>query len=146
MVYLHQVPAADPPVGQSSGSGTHSLRPMPSSLPKILLHLEGLAALAFCVAVYHHLGASWILFAVLFLAPDLFMLGYLAGPVTGARIYNVAHTYVIPLAVAALGHLLRQPLLAAIGVIWAAHVGFDRFLGYGLKYGTAFQDTHLSRV
>lgn len=119
---------------------------MKYSLPKILLHLEGLAALALCVAVYHRLGASWILFAILFLAPDLFMLGYLGGTVAGARIYNIAHTYLVPLAVAALGHLLRQPLLAAVGVIWAAHIGFDRFLGYGLKYGTAFQDTHLSRV
>ncbi len=119
---------------------------MKSSLPKILLHLEGLAALVLCVAVYHRLGASWVLFAALFLAPDVFMLGYLGGPVTGARVYNLAHTYVVPLAIAALAHLLRQPLLVAVGVIWAAHIAFDRLLGYGLKYGTAFQDTHLSRV
>jgi hypothetical protein len=26
-----------------------------------------------------------------------------------------------------------------------AHVGFDRMLGYGLKYGTGFGDTHLGR-
>jgi len=119
---------------------------MKSSLPKILLRLEGLAALVVCVAIYHHLGASWVWFAALFLAPDLFMVGYRGGPVIGARVYNLAHTYVTPLAVVGLACLLRQPLVLAIGVIWAAHIGFDRLLGYGLKYGTAFKDTHLSRV
>ena len=119
---------------------------MRSSLPKILLHLEGLAALALCVAIYHHLGASWVLFAVLFLAPDLFMLGYLLGPAIGAWIYNVAHTYTVPVAIAVVAQLLRQPLLVAVCAIWAAHIAFDRFLGYGLKYGTGFKDTHLSRL
>ncbi len=119
---------------------------MKSSLPKILLHLEGLATLALCLAIYDRLGASWILFAVLFLAPDLLMLGYLRGPAAGARIYNIAHTYTVPLAVTALGYCLREPPAVAVGVIWAAHIGFDRLLGYGLKYGTAFKDTHLSRV
>ena len=119
---------------------------MHHSLPKILLHLEGLAALVLCVALYHRLGASWILFAALFLAPDLSMFGYLGGTVLGARIYDLAHTYIVPLAIAAAGRLLQQPVLVAVGVVCAAHIGFDRFLGYGLKYGTAFKDTHLSRV
>jgi hypothetical protein len=33
-----------------------------------------------------------------------------------------------------------------IAIIWAAHIGFDRALGYGLKYPTAFSDTHLGRI
>lgn len=64
----------------------------------------------------------------------------------GARIYNLAHTYVEPLAIAALGDFLRQPMLTAIAVIWVVPIGFDRPLGYGLKYPTAFTNTHLSRV
>jgi hypothetical protein len=38
---------------------------------------------------------------------------------------------------------IHMPLFVAC--IWAAHVGFDRMLGYGLKYGTSFGDTHLGR-
>jgi hypothetical protein len=30
--------------------------------------------------------------------------------------------------------------------IWLAHLGFDRLMAYGLKYDTAFKDTHLQRV
>ena len=33
-----------------------------------------------------------------------------------------------------------------IALIWAAHIGVDRVLGYGLKYPTAFRDTHLGPV
>jgi hypothetical protein len=31
-------------------------------------------------------------------------------------------------------------------LIWLAHIGMDRSLGYGLKLPTAFQDTHLGRI
>jgi len=34
----------------------------------------------------------------------------------------------------------------AISLIWIAHIGIDRVLGYGLKYPTAFKDTHLQKV
>jgi hypothetical protein len=33
-----------------------------------------------------------------------------------------------------------------IALIWFAHIGTDRFLGYGLEYPTRFKDTHLQRV
>ena len=33
-----------------------------------------------------------------------------------------------------------------IALIWLAHIGVDRLLGYGLKYPTGFKDTHLQRV
>lgn len=33
-----------------------------------------------------------------------------------------------------------------LALIHLAHIGFDRALGYGLKYGTAFGDTHLCRI
>jgi hypothetical protein len=119
---------------------------MKPSLPKALLHLEGLVALALSVAVYRHLGASWILFAVLFLAPDLFMLGYLGGTALGARAYDAGHTYIVPVAIAAIAYVTRAPLVLAVCVIWTAHIGFDRLLGYGLKYPTGFKENHLARV
>jgi hypothetical protein len=110
------------------------------------LRLEGLAVLAASALAYRHLDASWVRFAVLFLAPDLSMLGYLAGPRAGAALYNAAHSYVGPLVAltAALG--ASRPELVALGLIWTAHIGFDRMLGYGLKLPTGFQDTHLGRI
>jgi hypothetical protein len=44
------------------------------------------------------------------------------------------------------GVALQRPPLLAVSALWLAHVGFDRMLGYGLKYGTGFGDTHLGRV
>ena len=35
---------------------------------------------------------------------------------------------------------------AWLALIWLSHIGFDRLIGYGLKYETAFKDTHLQRV
>ncbi|HTQ30387.1 MAG TPA: DUF4260 domain-containing protein [Opitutaceae bacterium] len=119
---------------------------MKASLPKILLHAEGLAVFFVSCALYHRLGASWGLFALLFLAPDLFMLGYLGGPAIGARCYNAVHTYTVPMAIAAGAWLAGHTLVVSLCVIWIAHIGLDRLCGYGLKYPTAFKDTHLSRV
>jgi len=114
--------------------------------PRALLHAEGLAVLAAACIAYRHLGGSWTQFAVLFLAPDLLMLGYLFGAGTGAWVYNTGHTYVAPLLLGALAYGVVMPSLYPLCAIWAAHIGFDRLLGYGLKYGTAFRDTHLARV
>ena len=112
--------------------------------PRLILRAEGAAALALACAVYGTVGGSWGLFALLFLVPDLSMLGYLIGPRTGAVTYNLGHTYLIAGAVGALGWFLATPMLVQIALILAAHIGFDRLMGYGLKYASAFGDTHLS--
>ena len=31
-------------------------------------------------------------------------------------------------------------------MIWCAHIGFDRALGYGLKSAAGFEFTHLGRI
>jgi hypothetical protein len=108
------------------------------------LRLEGLAALLLAAYLYAVSGASWTLFAVLFLTPDVSLAGYLAGARVGGTIYNAAHSYVGPLALAA--SLLAAGAAPALALIWVAHIGFDRMLGYGLKYPTAFADTHLGRI
>jgi Domain of unknown function (DUF4260) len=36
--------------------------------------------------------------------------------------------------------------LAFVGLLWAFHVAGDRVLGYGLKFASGFQDTHLGRI
>jgi hypothetical protein len=111
-----------------------------------LLRLEGLAAFAAGVALFAWLDHSWVLFLALFLAPDVSFLAYLAGPRTGCAIYNIVHTYALPIATGLLGVLAGSSLTVAVSLIWLAHIGADRALGYGLKYPTAFQDTHLGRL
>jgi hypothetical protein len=121
-------------------------RKMKASGPKLLLHAEGLGVLVAACLVYHKLSASWILFAVLFLAPDISMIGYFFGKKVGALCYNSAHTYIVPLLLGGIGYFANLPVLTPLALIWIAHIGFDRLLGYGLKYPTDFKDTHLSRV
>ena len=87
-----------------------------------------------------------MMFGVLLLAPDLSMLGYLAGPKLGAAIYNAFHTYAVPAVVGALGMIFASPLAVSVALIWLAHIGMDRTVGYGLKYPSSFKDTHLERV
>jgi hypothetical protein len=82
----------------------------------------------------------------LFLAPDLSFLGYLAGPKAGAIAYNAAHSYIVPMALMTAGFGFAPPLVLAIAMIWLAHIGFDRALGYGLKYSAGFGFTHLGRI
>jgi hypothetical protein len=113
---------------------------------RLILRLEGTAALAAAVALYAHAGFSWPLFALLILAPDLAMLAYLIGPRAGAAAYNLVHTYALPLPLALAGFWFASPIVAALGLIWIAHIGMDRMLGYGLKYASGFADTHLGRI
>lgn len=112
--------------------------------PNLILRAEGAAELAVATLAYGWIGGSWWLFAALFLAPDLFMLGYLRGPRLGAAVYNLGHSTALALPVAALGLAAGWPGVAALGLIWTAHIGFDRMLGYGLKYAGGFRATHLS--
>ena len=102
--------------------------------------------LAVVVVAYAWIGGGWAMFAILFLVPDIFMLGYLRGPGVGAAVYNAGHTTIAPMALAAYGLLQTQPLALEIALIWIAHIGFDRLLGFGLKYQTAFGHSHLSKA
>jgi hypothetical protein len=112
---------------------------------RVWLRLEGLMAFLLTTYLYANEGGSWLLFAALFFAPDISFAGYLAGPRVGAAMYNLAHSYLGPLILAAILFALGTPGLP-LAPVWAAHVGFDRALGYGLKYPTAFRDTHLGRI
>ena len=114
--------------------------------PKILLRLEGLAVLAAATIGYWSQGFSWGRFFLLFLAPDLLMVGYLVEPKAGAAIYNIGHNYMALFALGLIAYFGNLPVLFPLVLIWAAHIGFDRLLGYGLKYETGFKDTHLGRV
>lgn len=109
-----------------------------------LLRLEGLAVLALCGYLFAWGGHSWLLLAMLFLVPDVSFAAYLAGPRAGALAYNLMHSYVGPAVLAGAFIATNRP--PVIALVWAAHIGFDRFLGYGLKYPTGFRDTHLGTI
>lgn len=111
----------------------------------MLQRLEGLAALGLGVLAYAALGQSWLVFSLLFLAPDLFMLGYMRSARTGAAIYNLGHSFVAPALLAALGFVIG-PVAFGLAAIWMAHIGFDRMLGYGLKLNGRFEETHLGLI
>ena len=117
-----------------------------SALPRSLLRLEGLAVAAGSLVLYAHLDYGWVLLAVLVLAPDLSMLGYLVSPRLGALAYDMFHTEFWPIALAIAGVIGGPTALVKIALIWLVHIGIDRLLGYGLKYPTGFKDTHLQRL
>jgi hypothetical protein len=115
-------------------------------LPRVLLGVEGAAVAGMAIAVYFWAGYPWWLLLVLALAPDLSFLGYAAGPRVGATVYDIAHTYVLAVPLAAIGVIADVEVAVQIGLVWIAHIGIDRAVGYGLKYPTRFKDTHLQRV
>src|SRR5580692_12685800 len=123
---------------EATGAVTGGLRTM--------LRLEGLTLFAGMTLLYAVWGGSWWIYAILFLVPDLSFLAYLAGPRTGAIVYNAAHSYMAPMALMVAGFALASPLTLSIAMIWLAHIGFDRALGYGLKYSAGFGFTHLGRI
>ncbi len=125
-----------------------SNQPDPAVAPPVVqwLRLEGLAVVALATLLYARSGASWWLFAALWLVPDLSMLGYLAGPRRGSYCYNAVHSYILPIALVAAALLFSRSVLIPYALIWFHHIGLDRLLGYGLKYPYSFTQTHLKTV
>jgi hypothetical protein len=113
---------------------------------RAVLRLEGLALFAGTTLLYFLWGGPWWLYVVLLLAPDLSFAGYLAGPKIGAWAYNAAHSSIIPLGMLTVGFGFAPPLVLSLALIWLAHIGFDRAVGYGLKYERGFGFTHLGRI
>lgn len=107
--------------------------------------LEGLAMAAGSLLLYTVITANWWLFTLILL-PDLSIAGYLLGKQQGQLLYNVAHTYALPLLLAAVSYGIDNHLLLALSLIWVAHIGIDRALGYGLKEQAGFRYTHLGVI
>ena len=113
---------------------------------KTLVRLEELALFLFCLYLFWLLPFPWWYFPVLLFVPDLSMLGYLAGPMLGAVVYNFVHHRGLALAYYVAGALLAIPVLSLAGVIILAHSSLDRAMGYGLKLPESFNSTHLGRI
>jgi hypothetical protein len=114
--------------------------------PKLLLQIEGAAVLFAACILYQQSPGTWLWFGLLFFIPDFSMLGYVANKKVGAAVYNLAHTYMAPFLLLLILWLGGRTSDVWLALIWFAHIGFDRLIGYGLKYETAFKDTHLQRV
>jgi hypothetical protein len=113
---------------------------------KNLIRLEELLLFGFSLFLFSGLDYGWGWYALLFLAPDLSMLGYLANPQVGAWTYNLVHHKGLAVALYVLGYLLSAPPLMFAGTILLGHSSLDRVFGYGLKYPDAFQNTHLGVI
>jgi hypothetical protein len=116
--------------------------------PSLLLRAEGLAELAACCVLYHRIFPGHAgLFALLFLAPDLALAGYLLrDKARAAALYNLAHSSVLPLALAICAWAWPSPLGGQVALIWLAHIAFDRMAGYGLKFPDQFRHTHIQNA
>lgn len=114
--------------------------------PDFLLKLESLLVFLGATTAYFMFNGSPLMYFLLFLAPDVSMIGYLYQPEIGSQLYNLIHTYVFPLAIGLIGLVTGQLLAVYLSLIWIAHIGGDRVLGYGLMYPTSFTETHLNRV
>ena len=129
-----------------NGTGTTETTGTVTGGLRTLLRLEGLALLAGMTLLYAVWGGSWWVYFILFLAPDLSFAAYLAGPKAGAVVYNAAHSYLAPAILMVTGFGMAAPPVLSIAMIWLAHIGFDRALGYGLKYFAGFDFTHLGLI
>jgi hypothetical protein len=121
--------------------------PAVSGMPLRILRSEGIVLLAAAIAAYFGgLDEPWWIVPVLLFVPDLFMVGYAKSSRSGAMLYNAAHSYPAPALLGVLASFAGAPLWQGVALVWFAHIGMDRALGYGLKYETDFKDTHLGRI
>ena len=102
--------------------------------------------LALGIYSFSFLELSWWLFFGLLLAPDIGMLGYLAGNKSGAFFYNLFHHKGLAILLWIAGFASQNEILQLIGLILFSHSAFDRILGYGLKYENGFKFTHLGEI
>jgi hypothetical protein len=114
--------------------------------PSVLLRLEGLVLFAVSVALFFHVDGNLWRFLLLLLVPDVTMAGYALNVRVGALVYNAGHTLALPFALGGAAFLTNRPEAIPFVLIWTAHIGMDRMIGYGLKYPTYFADTHLQRL
>ena len=111
--------------------------------PILQRRLEATFILAASILVYYASAYDMGRFAIRFFLPDIAVFAYLAGPKIGAYCYNLTHFFVLPIIVLGMAHYQQSELLQQVALIWAAHIAFDRTLGWGLKYKTSFMNTDM---
>ena len=116
------------------------------STPKLMLHIEGTTLLGLALFLYAMQGYAWSTFWLLLLVPDLSFVPYMLNRQLGTFVYNALHTITLPLALVAFATMTDWTFGIQLALIWLAHIGVDRTVGYGLKYVDSFKNTHLSKV
>ncbi|MDP4263239.1 MAG: DUF4260 domain-containing protein [Bacteroidota bacterium] len=113
---------------------------------KNTIRIEEAAMFALCLFGLYYLDAEWWYFPLVFLGPDISMIGYSAGKTTGALTYNLFHHKGIAVIVFIAGLYMGNYLLQVTGIILFGHSSMDRMFGYGLKLGRGFKYTHLGTI
>jgi len=115
---------------------------------KKLIQVEAIVPFLISITLINLLPISftWWVWILLFLAPDISMLGYILNNKVGAITYNIFHHQLIAVVVAGIGFLTQQPFLELAGLILLGHSSLDRVMGYGLKLSQGFKYTHLGAV
>lgn len=108
--------------------------------------IEGLAVFCAATFVYFQNGYSWIAYILLLFVFDVSMAGYVANPRIGALLYNFGHSLVVPAILAVVYAITQSDFILGLVCLWFAHIGIDRALGYGLKFTSGFQHTHLGKI
>ncbi len=91
-------------------------------------------------------GFSLWIFLLFLLVPDISMLGYLIDKKIGSYVYNIGHSYIVPILITLFYLVIGENLLLEIALIWLAHISMDRTIGYGLKYTVGFDKTTIQKV
>jgi hypothetical protein len=112
---------------------------------KHLLQAEAIVPFILSVVLLNLLPVhfAWWAWILLFLAPDMGMIGYVINNKVGAFVYNLFHHQLVAVIVWGIGLLLQQPYVEMAGLILLGHSSLDRLLGYGLKRSEGFKFTHL---
>lgn len=125
---------------------THTEDKKGLSTPAMMLRLEGLAVLLLAVFAYSRLEFSWLVFFLLLLWPDIAIVAYAINKDLGTAVYNLLHTYTMPIIFITVSIVFSWTFGIQFALIWFAHIGMDRLVGYGLKYRSEFKDTHITRL
>lgn len=104
--------------------------------------------LLFALSIYglYYLDVQWWLYLLLFLGPDISMIGYDAGNRVGAFSYNLFHHKGIAALLFIGGMSCSNSYLIIAGIIVFGHSSMDRAIGYGLKTDKGFKFTHLGII
>ena len=113
---------------------------------KQLIKWEEAAMFLLSIVLISRLPYAWYWWPVWILAPDLSMIAYLGGNRVGAIGYNLVHHKGVAILLYLAGLFMSHPALEYAGMILFGHSSMDRGMGYGLKYVSGFQDTHLGKI
>lgn len=116
------------------------------NLPILFQRIEGVALFGAATFIYFDNNFSWLFYILLLFVFDISMVGYFANARLGAWLYNIGHSLVIPSFLVAIYLFVLSDVLLGLICLWFAHIGFDRALGYGLKFPSGFKRTHLGEL